>query len=41
VLPRPLAADIELSASDLARIEEILPEGAYGSRHPQVMMPHW
>jgi aryl-alcohol dehydrogenase-like predicted oxidoreductase len=35
------AADIELSASDLARIEEILPEGAYGSRYPQVMMPHW
>jgi aryl-alcohol dehydrogenase-like predicted oxidoreductase len=35
------AADVELSASDLARIEEILPEGAYGSRYPQVMMPHW
>jgi aryl-alcohol dehydrogenase-like predicted oxidoreductase len=35
------AADIELSASDLARIQEILPEGAYGSRYPQVMMPHW
>jgi aryl-alcohol dehydrogenase-like predicted oxidoreductase len=35
------AADLELSASDLARIEEILPEGAYGSRYPQVMMPHW
>jgi aryl-alcohol dehydrogenase-like predicted oxidoreductase len=35
------AADVELSASDLARIEEILPEGACGSRYPQVMMPHW
>jgi aryl-alcohol dehydrogenase-like predicted oxidoreductase len=35
------AAGIELSASDLARIQEILPEGAYGSRYPQVMMPHW
>jgi aryl-alcohol dehydrogenase-like predicted oxidoreductase len=35
------AADTELSASDLARIEEILPEGAYGSRYPQVMMPRW
>jgi aryl-alcohol dehydrogenase-like predicted oxidoreductase len=35
------AADIELSASDLARIQEILPAGAYGSRYPQVMMPHW
>ncbi len=35
------AADIELSAPDLARIEEILPAGAYGSRYPQAMMPHW
>jgi aryl-alcohol dehydrogenase-like predicted oxidoreductase len=35
------ADDVELSASDLARIEEILPEGAYGSRYPQVMMPRW
>jgi aryl-alcohol dehydrogenase-like predicted oxidoreductase len=35
------AADVELSASDLARIEQILPEGAYGSRYPQVMMPQW
>jgi aryl-alcohol dehydrogenase-like predicted oxidoreductase len=35
------AADVELTASDLARIEQILPEGAYGSRYPQVMMPQW
>jgi aryl-alcohol dehydrogenase-like predicted oxidoreductase len=35
------AADVELSAADLARIEQILPEGAYGSRYPQVMMPQW
>jgi aryl-alcohol dehydrogenase-like predicted oxidoreductase len=35
------AADVELSASELARIDEILPGGAYGSRYPQAMMPQW
>ncbi|MFY9926715.1 MAG: aldo/keto reductase [Streptosporangiaceae bacterium] len=35
------AADVELSASELARIGEILPGGAYGSRYPQAMMPQW
>jgi aryl-alcohol dehydrogenase-like predicted oxidoreductase len=35
------AADVELSTADLARIHEILPQGAYGSRYPQAMMPQW
>jgi aryl-alcohol dehydrogenase-like predicted oxidoreductase len=35
------AAGVELSASELARIDEILPGGAYGSRYPQAMMPTW
>ena len=35
------AADVRLSASELARIDEILPGGAYGSRYPQAMMPTW
>ena len=26
---------------DLARIHEILPEGAYGTRYPEAMMPNW
>jgi aryl-alcohol dehydrogenase-like predicted oxidoreductase len=33
------AADIELTDDDLARVEEILPEGSYGSRYPAQMMP--
>ena len=35
------AAAVELSASDLERIESILPGGAYGSRYPEAMMPIW
>lgn len=35
------AAYVELSAADLARIKEILPQGAAGSRYPQAMMPKW
>jgi aryl-alcohol dehydrogenase-like predicted oxidoreductase len=35
------AADIELSAAELAQIKEILPEGAFGSRYPAAMMPNW
>ena len=35
------AADVELTADDLARIHEILPDGAYGSRYPDAMMPQW
>jgi aryl-alcohol dehydrogenase-like predicted oxidoreductase len=33
------AADVELSDADLARVQEILPEGAFGSRYPAEMMP--
>ncbi|HEX4253968.1 MAG TPA: aldo/keto reductase, partial [Streptosporangiaceae bacterium] len=35
------AADVELTDADLARIHEILPDGAYGSRYPDAMMPQW
>ena len=35
------AADVELTDTDLARIHKILPDGAYGSRYPQGMMPQW
>jgi aryl-alcohol dehydrogenase-like predicted oxidoreductase len=35
------AADVKLTADDLARIHEILPDGAYGSRYPEGTMPHW
>jgi aryl-alcohol dehydrogenase-like predicted oxidoreductase len=35
------AAAVTLDATDLARIEEILPEGAHGSRYPESMMPVW
>ena len=35
------AADVKLTADDLARIHEILPDGAYGSRYPEGMMPPW
>ncbi len=35
------ATDIELSAAELAQIQEILPEGAFGSRYPAAMMPNW
>jgi aryl-alcohol dehydrogenase-like predicted oxidoreductase len=33
------AADVELSAADLARVHEILPEGSFGGRYPAEMMP--
>jgi aryl-alcohol dehydrogenase-like predicted oxidoreductase len=33
------AVDVELTADDLARVHEILPEGSYGSRYPAEMMP--
>ena len=35
------AADVELTPDDLARIHKILPDGGYGSRYPQGMMPQW
>ncbi len=35
------AADVELTGEDLARVNEILPDGAFGSRYPETMMPQW
>jgi aryl-alcohol dehydrogenase-like predicted oxidoreductase len=34
-----VAADITLTDDDLARVQQILPEGSYGSRYPAEMMP--
>jgi aryl-alcohol dehydrogenase-like predicted oxidoreductase len=36
-----VAADVELTDEDLARVNEILPEGAFGSRYPEAAMPQW
>ncbi|MCW3040394.1 MAG: oxidoreductase [Solirubrobacterales bacterium] len=35
------AADVVLGQDTLARIREIVPHGAYGSRYPEAMMPSW
>ena len=35
------AADVTLSDDDLARIQEIVPDGAYGSRYTESMTPQW
>ncbi len=35
------AATVRLTDEDLTRVEEILPEGAFGSRYPEAMMPQW
>jgi aryl-alcohol dehydrogenase-like predicted oxidoreductase len=35
------AASVELTSADLERIQAIVPEGAYGSRYPEAMMPAW
>jgi aryl-alcohol dehydrogenase-like predicted oxidoreductase len=35
------ADNVELTAVDLRRIDEILPGGAYGSRYPAAFMPRW
>ena len=35
------AADLKLTDSDLERIHEILPDGAYGSRYQEGMVPEW
>jgi aryl-alcohol dehydrogenase-like predicted oxidoreductase len=35
------AGYVTLTAEDLARIQEILPSGAAGSRYPEAMMPSW
>jgi aryl-alcohol dehydrogenase-like predicted oxidoreductase len=34
-----VAAHITLTDDDLARVQQILPEGSYGSRYPAEMMP--
>jgi aryl-alcohol dehydrogenase-like predicted oxidoreductase len=33
------AAEVELTPEDLARVDQILPQGSYGSRYPAEMMP--
>lgn len=35
------AAGVTLDSADLARVQEILPEGAFGSRYPAEHMPTW
>ncbi len=35
------AADLELTAEDLARIDEVLPAGGYGARYQEAHMPDW
>lgn len=35
------AAQVALTSEDLVRIQEILPQGAAGSRYPAAMMPAW
>ncbi|MFC8074918.1 aldo/keto reductase [Streptomyces sp. NPDC057307] len=35
------SAHITLSPADLARVQEILPRGAAGSRYPEAIMPTW
>jgi aryl-alcohol dehydrogenase-like predicted oxidoreductase len=35
------AAEVTLTPADLARIQEIVPHGAAGSRYPAAMLPSW
>jgi aryl-alcohol dehydrogenase-like predicted oxidoreductase len=35
------AASVQLSAADLERIQAIVPDGAFGARYPEAMMPAW
>ncbi len=35
------AVEVTLDAGELAQIEEILPDGAYGSRYAEAMTPEW
>ncbi|WP_151478930.1 aldo/keto reductase [Streptomyces albicerus] len=35
------AAAVTLTPQDLARVQEILPKGAAGSRYPEAIMPSW
>jgi hypothetical protein len=40
--PRSLIQQLQrLTDDDLARVNEILPDGAFGSRYPAAMMPQW
>lgn len=32
---------VVLTAEDLSRIDEILPDGSFGGRYPAGMMPSW
>jgi aryl-alcohol dehydrogenase-like predicted oxidoreductase len=41
VVHNAAAADVRLTDDDLARVNEILPEGAFGGRYPEAMMPQW
>jgi aryl-alcohol dehydrogenase-like predicted oxidoreductase len=35
------AAELELTSEDLRRIDEVIPDGAFGGRYPEAMMPQW
>ncbi len=35
------AAEVTLTDDELTRIDAILPDGAYGGRYPEAMMPNW
>jgi aryl-alcohol dehydrogenase-like predicted oxidoreductase len=35
------AADATITAGDLATVQEILPQGSFGSRYPAEMLPSW
>ena len=35
------AAEVTLTADELARIDELLPHGAAGARYPEAMLPTW
>jgi diketogulonate reductase-like aldo/keto reductase len=41
VVHNAAAADVRLTDDDLAGVNEILPEGAFGGRYPEAMMPQW
>jgi len=35
------AADLALNSEDLKRVDDILPDGAFGNRYPEAFMPRW
>lgn len=35
------AAAVEITPADLARVQKIVPDGAFGERYPKAMMPTW